>query len=258
MMNERQISTGEAAKISGLTIRALQHYDNIGLLPASGRTEGGRRFYTENDMVKLEHIVFYRGLGFSLKQIRENLSGAVMDGTETGSHARDLLSAQQVLLYNQIHTIQNSIAAIEASQEIIDAGKTPPWTLLAAFMQSLGTVDLSAWSEYEFSEEQTDVFDEHFQTIDDAVDFYNTWKRLSIKAAAFCDAGISPGGEAAQNLAKEWSEMVLQVTGGNAEHEQAFLDVDQQRDMWNPAERELIEKAEPFLDEILKIYYQNQ
>ena len=51
-MDEKQISTGEVAKISGLTIRTLQHYDNIGVLPASGRTEGGRRFYTESDMIQ--------------------------------------------------------------------------------------------------------------------------------------------------------------------------------------------------------------
>ena len=69
-MDEKQISTGEVAKISGLTIRTLQHYDNIGVLPASGRTEGGRRFYTESDMIQLEHIIFYRGLGFSLNQIK--------------------------------------------------------------------------------------------------------------------------------------------------------------------------------------------
>ena len=56
-MDEKQISTGEVAKISGLTIRTLQHYDNIGVLPASGRTEGGRRFYTESDMIQLEHII---------------------------------------------------------------------------------------------------------------------------------------------------------------------------------------------------------
>ena len=72
-MGKKQISTGEVAKISGLTIRTLQHYDNIGVLPASGRTEGGRRFYTESDMIKLEHIIFYRGLGFSLDQIKRIL-----------------------------------------------------------------------------------------------------------------------------------------------------------------------------------------
>ena len=35
-------------------------------VPLKGRTEGGRRFYTESDMIQLEHIIFYRGLGFSL------------------------------------------------------------------------------------------------------------------------------------------------------------------------------------------------
>ena len=250
-MSEKQISTGEAAKISGLTIRTLQHYDNIGVLPASGRTEGGRRFYTENDMIKLEHIIFYRGLGFSLKQIQK-----ILLETETDKNADKLLSAQKVMLYNQIYSIQNSIAAIEASQEIISIGKMPPWTLLATFMQSLGTVDLSAWADYEFSEEQTEVFQEHFQTLNDVMDFYNTWKRLSIKSAAFNEAGVEPGEAIAQTLAMEWVEMTQKVTGGNSEHEQAFLAVDNQRDVWNPAERELIEKAEPFLEEALNIYYQ--
>ncbi len=252
-MDEKQISTGEAAKISGLTIRTLQYYDNTGLLPASGRTEGGRRFYTEKDMMKLEHIIFYRGLGFSLNQIK-----SILADPKTDKNAGELLSAQKVMLYSQIYNIQNSIAAIEAGQEIIDAGKMPPWTLLAAFMQSLGTADLSIWENYEFSEEQTEVFQEHFQSLDDVMDFYNTWKRLSIKSAAFNEAGIKPGEAIAQTLAAEWTEMVQKVTGGNPEHEQAFLAVDNQREVWNPAERELIEKAEPFLEEVLNIYNQKQ
>ena len=252
-MGKKQISTGEVAKISGLTIRTLQHYDNIGVLPASGRTEGGRRFYTESDMIKLEHIIFYRGLGFSLDQIKR-----ILVEPKTDKNAAELLSVQKVMLYNQIYNIQNSIAAIEASQEIINAGKTPPWTLLATFMQSLGRVDLSMWENYKFSDEQTEVFREYFQTLNDVMDFYNTWKRLSIKSAAFSEAGIKPGETIAQTLAMEWAEMVQKVTGGNPNHEQAYLAVDNQREVWNPAERELIEKAEPFLEEALNIYYQKQ
>ena len=252
-MGKKQISTGEVAKISGLTIRTLQHYDNIGVLPASGRTEGGRRFYTESDMIKLEHIIFYRGLGFSLDQIKR-----ILVEPKTDKNAAELLSVQKVMLYNQIYNIQNSIAAIEASQEIINAGKTPPWTLLATFMQSLGRVDLSMWENYKFSDEQTEVFREHFQTLNDVMDFYNTWKRLSIKSAAFSEAGIKPGETIAQTLAMEWAEMVQKVTGGNPNHDQAYLAVDNQREVWNPAERELIEKAEPFLEEALNIYYQKQ
>ena len=129
---------------------------------------------------------------------------------------------------------------------------------VSCFLQSLSTVDLSIWGNYEFSEEQAEVFHEHFQTLDDVMDFYNTWKRLSIKSAAFNEAGINPDEAIAQTLAMEWAEMVQKATGGNPEHEQAFLAVDSQRDVWNPAERELIEKAEPFLEEALNIYYQKQ
>ena len=250
-MAEQQFSTGEAAKISGLTIRTLQHYDNIGVLPASGRTEGGRRFYTEEDMAKLEHIVFYRGLGFSLEQIKEKLPVI-----STQKHAKELLASQKIMLYNQIDALQNSIAAIEASQELIDAGKTPPWAMLATFMQSLERVDISTWADYEFSDTQMAVFGEHFRSLEDVVEFYNTWKRLSIKAAAFCEARIDPGEAAAQGLAMEWDIMIEQVTGGDPAHQQAFLAVDDDRTMWAPAERELIEKAEPFLEEALRIYHQ--
>lgn len=123
-------------------------------------------------------------------------------------------------------------------------------------MQSLGNVDISIWSNYEFTKEQTAVFLAHFQSLDDVMDFYNTWKRLSIKAAAFYEVGIKPNEAIAQNLALEWTNMVQKVTGGKEEHEQAYLAVDSRRDMWNLAERELIEKAEPFLEEAVKIYCQ--
>lgn len=248
-MDGRQFSTGEAARISGLTIRTLQHYDNIGVLPASGRTEGGRRYYTESDMLKLEHVVFYRGLGFSLEQIKGRLLGREMDESEN-----NLLNTQKFILYNQVYSIQNSIAAIEGCQEIIGAGKTPPWSLLATFMQSLSAVDVAEWGDYEFSDEQTEIFKEHMPSLDDVMDFYNTWKRLSIKAAAFHAAGVQPHEPIANALAKDWLDMADKATGGNEDHMGAYLKVDEQRDAWNPAERELIEKAEPFLNEAIRVY----
>lgn len=179
-MNHQHISTGEAAKMTGLTIRTLQHYDNIGVLPASGRTANGRRYYTEYDIVKLEHLVFYRGLGFSLAQIKKKLLDPSMnDGVA------EALARQEILLYNQIDHLQNSIAAIEACKE------------------------------------------------------------------------IAPATPIAQQLAAGWEEMVKKATGGKPEHEQAYLAVDHMRDRWNQAERELLEKAEWFLEEALKIYRQN-
>ena len=59
---------------------------------------------------------------------------------------------------------------------------------------------------------------QHFQTLNDVMDFYNTWKRLSIKSAAFNEAGIEPGDAIAQTLAMEWVEMTLSVHKGRKRH----------------------------------------
>ena len=64
MDDEKTYSVGELAKATGLTVRTLQHYDNIGLLPTSGRTEGGRRYYTKRDVVRLTQITIYKSIGF--------------------------------------------------------------------------------------------------------------------------------------------------------------------------------------------------
>ena len=72
-MESKQYTIGEIAAATGLTVRTLQHYDNIGLLPVSGRTEGGRRFYTQRDLLKLEQIIFYKSIGIPLKSIDKRM-----------------------------------------------------------------------------------------------------------------------------------------------------------------------------------------
>ncbi|MDC4185769.1 MerR family transcriptional regulator [Loigolactobacillus coryniformis] len=238
-MNERQISIGEAAKISGLTVRTLQHYDNIGLLPVSGRTQGGRRYYTEEKLIKLQHIIFYKNLGLPLKEIQQILQRETLNN----KHAARLLEQQKLILYNQIASFQNSIVAIEISQEITSFGRKPPWNLLTVFMNSMNNVDLSSWKNFEFTAEQLKVFNQFLPTVDDVIEFYNTWKRLSIKAAAYQEVQIPFDSTLAQKLKEEWLKMVATVTGGQAENETAYLEVDHQRDLWNPAEQELIKKA---------------
>ncbi len=64
---------GELAERSGLSLRTLRHYDEIGLVSASGRTEGGFRLYTEHDFDRLILIRRMKPLGFTLEQMAELL-----------------------------------------------------------------------------------------------------------------------------------------------------------------------------------------
>jgi len=69
----------EFAKRAGVTIRALHHYDRLGLLKPSGHTAAGYRLYTDRDLVRLEQIVALKFIGFSLSQIRELLNQKDLD-----------------------------------------------------------------------------------------------------------------------------------------------------------------------------------
>jgi len=67
------LQVGELAKQTGISIRTLRYYDEIGLLVPSHRTEGGYRLYSEADIARLQQILSLRQLGFALKEIRECL-----------------------------------------------------------------------------------------------------------------------------------------------------------------------------------------
>lgn len=64
-----EYTVGELAKRSGLTVRALHHYETLGLLPPSGRSQAGYRLYTERDVLGLHRILAYRQMGLALKDI---------------------------------------------------------------------------------------------------------------------------------------------------------------------------------------------
>ena len=84
----RPMQIGELAERTGLSIRTLRHYDEIGLLRPSARSEGGFRLYTADDESRLLLIRRMKPLGYSLEQMGELL--AVVDGLAAAPRDDDL------------------------------------------------------------------------------------------------------------------------------------------------------------------------
>ena len=106
-----QYTTGEIAKIAGVTVRTVQYYDSRGILIPSDFSEGGRRLYTEDDLRKLRLICFLRELGIQISSIAELLS------EPNAHHVIHLLFEQQELvLQNEIHERQQQLNIIHALQ----------------------------------------------------------------------------------------------------------------------------------------------
>jgi len=248
-MSNKKYYIGEVSRISGLTIRTLQHYDNIGLLPASGREDNGRRYYTNKDIMVLEQVVFYRDMGFALSEIKEEIIHKC-----SKENVDQILEKQSYYLLAQIEQNHTRLTVIETCQEISDFGLKPPWALLSQFIRTMEGNDLTQWADYKYSDEQLQVFNEDLPTLDKVMDFYHKWKNLSIKAAAFHAAGMKPKDTPAQKLAQEWIIMLEDLTGGDETHLDAYLDVESNKDVWREDEKILIDKSEVFLTESLRIY----
>ena len=99
----------KASEISGVSVRTLHHYDEIGLLSPQ-KHENGYRYYSEEDMSILQTILFYKYLGFSLKQIKELINH---DGKEITFH----LKKQLILMQKEKERILTLIETLEKTIE---------------------------------------------------------------------------------------------------------------------------------------------
>ena len=87
---------GEVAERTGLSLRTLRHYDEIGLLEASGRTDGGFRLYTEDDLQRLMVIRRMKPLGYSLAETQEAM--AIIDAIADGESSPEASAGLTALL----------------------------------------------------------------------------------------------------------------------------------------------------------------
>src|SRR4030095_4660142 len=82
MRHMAELTVGALARRTGLTVRTLHHYDKIGVLSPSGRTESGYRLYSDDDVRRLERIVLLRGLGMALDTNASALHGGAPEHLE--------------------------------------------------------------------------------------------------------------------------------------------------------------------------------
>lgn len=98
----------KASEISGVSVRMLHHYDEIGLLSPQ-KSENGYRYYTEEDMACLQTILFYKYLGFPLKKIKSLMA---KDDTELLTHLKrqlNLMKKEKERLLTLMETLQKTI-----------------------------------------------------------------------------------------------------------------------------------------------------
>jgi DNA-binding transcriptional MerR regulator len=101
----------EVAELAGVTVRALHHYDEIGLLKPSGRSERGYRLYSHDDLLRLREIVAWRQLGFSLREVQELVDEPAHDRATALRRQRTLARDQLARVAALVNALDVALAA---------------------------------------------------------------------------------------------------------------------------------------------------
>jgi DNA-binding transcriptional MerR regulator len=104
-------TTGELSQLAGVSVRTLHHYDEIGLLAPSGRSDAGYRLYSYADLARLQEILVWRQLGFSLPEIQQLLDDPEHDRERALRRQRELVELELDCLGATARALDEALAA---------------------------------------------------------------------------------------------------------------------------------------------------
>lgn len=203
------MTVGEVARKMDVTVRTLQHYDRIGLLVPSAISEGGRRLYTDKDIIRLHQILSLKRVGFSLEDIRDRLSA--LDTPEEVAH---VLAEQATVLREQIRTLSDALADVEALRAEVLEIRRVDFRKYADILINLEMKNDFYWLIKHFDPETLDEIRARFDK-DSAADFVRRFARLQNEAIRLHEAGESPESETALAFARAYWNLILEFTGGD-------------------------------------------
>lgn len=112
----RQYSVNQLAKLAGISVRTLHHYDRLGLLKPSIRTEARYRLYGEKELLRLQQILFYKELDFSLAAILGIMNDPNFDRLSALQGHRHALEKRRNRLTTLLGTIDKTISTLKGEQ----------------------------------------------------------------------------------------------------------------------------------------------
>lgn len=210
MGNHKEYMTvGEVAKKMGITVRALQYYDRKGLLCPSLESEGGRRLYSDKDIVNLHQILTFKSLGFSLCEIKYLLTDI-----DTPEKAVTALTKQSDALKDKIADLSKSLQTIEALKSEVKQMQTVDFKKYADIIINL-QMDNKHYRLIKYFDDSTlDYCHKRFDK-ESGPAFINKFKALTERAEQCVESGFAYDSEQGQQVAKEFWELIMEFMDGD-------------------------------------------
>ncbi|HEX5505459.1 MAG TPA: MerR family transcriptional regulator [Thermomicrobiales bacterium] len=230
----------EFAARTGVTVRALHHYDRLGLLRPSARSAAGYRLYGEHDVARLQQILTLKFLGLPLRQIKDLLGPAPGDLAAT-------LRLQREAIAERRRRLDLALEAIGEAERRLAAGADLDWDGLKVITEAItmqrdwDQLDWS-WTQNYSTEGQRRKLAARNVPPDVVKQGERDWAVLIAEVEAATAAREDPAGAHARALADRWAGLVQGFTGGDPEIaanlKQMYADMDNWPTTWRPCSQE--------------------
>lgn len=243
------LTVGELAKKMNTTVRTLQYYDREKLLTPSMSSEGGRRLYTNKDVVMLHQIQSMKSLGFTLSDIKNRLVSL-----ETPEDVAETLANQAEVIRKQITNLTETLETIERLGEETLLMHTVDFKKYADIVVNLQMKnEFYGFIKY-FDDKMLDYLRNHLD-MESGTAIKDTLSRLISEMEELQKNKISPESEEGQAVAKQWWDMVIAFTGGDMSLLPGLMKMADNKEIGNEAWSERWLAIETFLQQALGEYF---
>ena len=217
------------AELAGVTVRALHHYDRLGLLKPR-RTSNGYRVYEARDLARLEQIVVLKFVGLSLVDIKAVL--------KRDTNIASTLRRQQYVLAEKRRSLDAAAKAIGEAERSIGESGEPDWALFGRVIKEIEMENSTDWTKKYYSPEAQQKIDarrvEWTPELQERIS--RQWAELFADVQAAL--GDDPAGPRGKALAARWRDLVGQFTGGDPEVQRGLNTLWADQDSWATGARE--------------------
>lgn len=204
---ERLYRASEFAALTGVTVRALHHYDRAGLLRPVRRTGAGYRLYGAREFARLQQILTLKFVGLPLEEIRRLLEARALGLAET-------LRLQREALAERRRQLDMALRAVTEAEAVVVRGGEPDWDAFKRIVEVITVQHDAEWMKKYYTEEQwADLARRGTPEVLESG--RREWLKLLAEVEAAAAEGVDPASERAQGLAARWEGLVEEFTGGD-------------------------------------------
>ncbi|WP_163528081.1 MerR family transcriptional regulator [Halobacillus ihumii] len=248
-MSGKLYTVGELARLSGATIRTIQYYDKINLLAAKRDEKNNIRYYSKTDLMALQQILFYKRLGFPLKEIKNNQMNF-----DDATDIKHILKNQADILFQQEMETKMNLAIIEAVNASIETNSEQNLEPIIELVLGLNKQTILDYANVDFDEKTIELFADKYDDYNEIIEIYWQWKQLVLEAVSYKLNSTHEEIETKLQFGKKWHEFTKSILDDDPYAVSAFEKGLEESDKWPQEDLFLYNFSKDFIDDAYNYY----